>query len=172
MTDPSIPGYEADPLLDDDEVPQPDVRAPEPGCIKTPLTTTVADAFPDDDTVPQPDVQPEPDSDTTPSNTTETHDNADLDTPVPPGPDLPSGDIGPKWIVEATKWHPFLALFAAYAYSRYSGATTRAEKMDRAAAQYKFFYATMKVFDWIFLLLMLMALTALVGWAVWKLLIK
>ena len=44
--------------------------------------------------------------------------------------------------------------------------------MDRAAEQYTFFYATMKVCDWIFLLIMLLALAALVGWAVWKLLIK
>lgn len=142
MAESSIPGYEADPLFNDSEMPQPDVRTPEQAHVGAPPTAT------------------------------ERHGNADLDAPVSPGPDLPSGDIGPKWIVEVTKWHPFLALFAAYAYSRYSGAATRAEKMDRAATQYKFFYATMKVCDWFFLLVMLLALAVLVTWAVWKLLIK
>ena len=88
MTEPGIPGYEADSLLDDAAMPQPDVCAPKTGRPSAPPTAT------------------------------ETHGDADLDAPVPPGPDLPSGDIGPKWIVEATKWHPFLALFAAYAYLR------------------------------------------------------
>ena len=44
--------------------------------------------------------------------------------------------------------------------------------MDRAATEYKFFYAAVKVFDWMFLLTMLLAPAVLVGLTLWKLIIK
>lgn len=127
-----------------------------------------ADPSPGEGAAPSPDPRlPDPDHAYEPAIAAERHGDAgqaDLDV-------LNSG-ISPKWIVEVANWHPFLALFAAYAYSRYPGARSRAEKMDRAAVEYKFFYAAVKVFDWMFLLAMLLAPAVLVGLTLWKLIIK
>ena len=142
MTEPSPPEHEADPSPDGGAAPSPDVRLPDPGRADAPAITA------------------------------EKHDGAGLDAPVQADLDILNSDINPKWIVEVANWHPFLALFAAYAYSRYPGARSRAEKMDRAAAEYKFFYAAVKVFDWMFLLAMLLAPAVLVGLTLWKLIIK
>ncbi len=123
--------------------------------------------------MPSPDVRlPDPDHADEPAIAAEKHDDADLDAPVQADLDVLNSGISPKWIVEVANWHPFLALFAAYAYSRYPGSRSRAEKMDRAATEYKFFYAAVKVFDWMFLLTMLLAPAVLVGLALWKLIIK
>ena len=142
MTEPSTPEHEADPSPDGGTAPSPDVRLPDPGRADEPAITI------------------------------EKHDDAGLDAPVQADLDILNSGISPKWIVEVANWHPFLALFAAYAYSRYPGARSRAEKMDRAATEYKFFYAAVKVFDWMFLLTMLLAPAVLVGLALWKLIIK
>ena len=142
MTEPSPPEHEADPSPDGGAAPSPDVRLPDPGRADEPAITI------------------------------ENHDGADLDAPVQADLDVLNSGISPKWIVEVANWHPFLALFAAYAYSRYPGASSRAEKMDRASTEYKFFYAAVKVFDWMFLLTMLLAPAVLVGLALWKLIIK
>lgn len=141
MAEPSTPEHEADPSLDDDAMPSPDVRLPKPVRADEPAIAA------------------------------EMHD-ARLDAPVQADLDILNSDINPKWIVEVANWHPFLALFAAYAYSRYPGARSRAEKMDRAAAEYKFFYAAVKVFDWMLLLTMLLVPAVFVSLALWKLIIK
>ena len=123
--------------------------------------------------MPSPDVRlPDPGRADEPAITIEKHDDVGLDVPVQADLDILNSGISPKWIVEVANWHPFLALFAAYAYSRYPGARSRAEKMDRAATEYKFFYAAVKVFDWMFLLTMLLAPAVLVGLTLWKLIIK
>ena len=125
-----------------------------------------ADPSPGEGAAPSPDVHlPKPDHADEP-------DGASLDAPVQADLDILNSGISPKWIIEVANWHPFLALFAAYAYSRYPGARSRAEKMDRAATEYKFFYAAVKVFDWMFLLTMLLAPAVLVGLTLWKLIIK
>ena len=142
MTEPNTPEHEADPSPDGGAAPSPDVRLPDPGRADAPAITA------------------------------EKHDGAGLDAPVQADLDVLNSGISPKWIIEVANWHPFLALFAAYAYSRYPGARSRAEKMDRAAVEYKFFYAAVKVFDWMFLLTMLLAPAVLVGLALWKLIIK
>ena len=142
MTEPNTPEHEAEPSLGEGAAPSPDVRLPDP------------------------------DRADEPANAIEKHDDAGLDAPVQADLDVLNSGISPKWIVEVANWHPFLALFAAYAYSRYPGARSRAEKMDRAAAEYKFFYAAVKVFDWMFLLAMLLAPAVLVGVTLWKLIIK
>ena len=142
MTEPSTPEHEADPSPDGGTAPSPDVRLPDPGRADEPAIAA------------------------------EKHDDAGLDAPVQADLDVLNSGISPKWIIEVANWHPFLALFAAYAYSRYPGARSRAEKMDRAATEYKFFYAAVKVFDWMFLLTMLLAPAVLVGLALWKLIIK
>lgn len=142
MTEPSTPEHEADPSPDGGAAPSPDVRLPDPGRADEPAITA------------------------------EKHDDAGPDAPVQADLDVLNSGISPKWIVEVANWHPFLALFAAYAYSRYPGSRSRAEKMDRAATEYKFFYAAVKVFDWMFLLTMLLAPAVLVGLALWKLIIK
>lgn len=142
MTEPSTPEHEADPSPDDGAAPSPDVRLPDPG--RADESAIAIDK----------------------------HDDAGLDAPVQADLDILNSGISPKWIVEVANWHPFLALFAAYAYSRYPGARSRAEKMDRAAVEYKFFYAAVKVFDWMFLLTMLLAPAVLVGVTLWKLIIK
>ena len=142
MTEPSTPEHEADPSPDDGAAPSPGLRLPKQDHADEPATAI------------------------------EKHDDAGLDAPVQADLDVLNSGISPKWIVEVANWHPFLALFAAYAYSRYPGARSRAEKMDRAAAEYKFFYAAVKVFDWMFLLTMLLAPAVLVGLTLWKLIIK
>ena len=142
MTEPSPPEHEADPSPDGGAAPSPDVRLPKPDHADAPAITA------------------------------EKHDGAGLDAPVQADLDILNSGISPKWIIEVANWHPFLALFAAYAYSRYPGARSRAEKMDRAAVEYKFFYAAVKVFDWMFLLAMLLAPAVLVGLTLWKLIIK
>ena len=142
MTEPSTPEHEADPSPGEDAAPSPDVHLPKPDHADAPAITA------------------------------EKHDGAGLDAPVQADLDILNSGISPKWIIEVANWHPFLALFAAYAYSRYPGARSRAEKMDRAAVEYKFFYAAVKVFDWMFLLTMLLAPAVLVGLALWKLIIK
>lgn len=142
MTEPSPPEHEADPSPDGGAAPSPDVRLPDPGRADAPAIAA------------------------------EKHDDAGLDAPVQADLDVLNSGISPKWIIEVANWHPFLALFAAYAYSRYPGARSRAEKMDRAAVEYKFFYAAVKVFDWMFLLTMLLAPAVLVGLTLWKLIIK
>ncbi len=142
MTEPNTPEHEADPSPGEDAAPSPDVRLPDPGRADEPAIAA------------------------------EKHDDAGLDAPVQADLDVLNSGISPKWIIEVANWHPFLALFAAYAYSRYPGARSRAEKMDRAAVEYKFFYAAVKVFDWMFLLTMLLAPAVLVGLALWKLIIK
>ena len=142
MTEPSTPEHEADPSPDGGAAPSPDVRLPDPGRADEPAITI------------------------------DKHDDAGPDAPVQADLDVLNSGISPKWIVEVANWHPFLALFAAYAYSRYPGARSRAEKMDRAAVEYKFFYAAVKVFDWMFLLAMLLAPAVLVGLTLWKLIIK
>ena len=142
MTEPNTPEHEADPSPDGGAAPSPDVRSPDPGRADESAIAI------------------------------EKHDDAGLDAPVQADLDVLNSGISPKWIVEVANWHPFLALFAAYAYSRYPGARSRAEKMDRAAVEYKFFYAAVKVFDWMFLLTMLLAPAVLVGLTLWKLIIK
>ena len=142
MTEPSTPEHEADPSPGEGAAPSPDVHLPKPDHADEPAITA------------------------------EKHDGASLDAPVQADLDILNSGISPKWIIEVANWHPFLALFAAYAYSRYPGARSRAEKMDRAATEYKFFYAAVKVFDWMFLLTMLLAPAVLVGLTLWKLIIK